>query len=150
MTRSFTPSRLGLLALLTLAGCAASTEGGGDVVDSANAPGEVTGPEDIAEGGDGDTTTPATRAPFAYSATCNLPAAPPPESGVVLTEAFPNLILSYPLLLTHANDDSNRLFVIERFGFATMYAGAGVGVVIGAVIFFVWDARIEARARGPG
>jgi MFS family permease len=36
-------------------------------------------------------------------------------------------------------------FVIERFGFAAMYAGAGAGIVVGAALFFAWDARIERR-----
>ncbi len=54
--------------------------------------------------------------PFVYSTACNLPAEPPSDTSVVLTNAFPNLNVSFPLLLTHANDGSGRLFVLERFG----------------------------------
>ncbi|MEN8161204.1 MAG: MFS transporter, partial [Myxococcota bacterium] len=39
-------------------------------------------------------------------------------------------------------------FVIERFGFAAMYAGAGAGIAVGAVFFFAWDARVERGGRG--
>jgi len=55
-------------------------------------------------------------APFVYSTACGLPADPPSNTTVVLVDAFPALPISYPLLLTHANDGSNRLFVVERFG----------------------------------
>ena len=36
-------------------------------------------------------------------------------------------------------------FVIERLGFAAMYALAGAGLAVGSVAFFVWDGRGTGR-----
>jgi MFS family permease len=41
-------------------------------------------------------------------------------------------------------------FVIERFGFGAMFAGAGVGLAVGTVVFFVWDLRLARRPRRGG
>jgi predicted MFS family arabinose efflux permease len=38
-------------------------------------------------------------------------------------------------------------FVIERFGFGAMFAGAGVGLALGSAAFFVWDLRLSGRRR---
>jgi MFS family permease len=38
-------------------------------------------------------------------------------------------------------------FVIERFGFGAMFAGAGVGLALGSAVFFVWDVRLSRSRR---
>ncbi|MDP6945322.1 MAG: PQQ-dependent sugar dehydrogenase, partial [Myxococcota bacterium] len=111
------------LGLYVVSGCAGETEGPSDVADTphlsdigAGGLGADVPPSDAAEGTDTAGRTGGGRAPFVYSTSCSLPPAPPSASGLVLVDAFPNLNISYPLLLTHANDGSNRLFVVERFG----------------------------------
>jgi len=37
--------------------------------------------------------------------------------------------------------------VIERFGFAAMFAAAGTGMALGTLVFFAWDARVARRGK---
>ncbi len=37
--------------------------------------------------------------------------------------------------------------VIERFGFAAMYAAGGIGLALGTLVFFAFDARVARRGR---
>ena len=37
--------------------------------------------------------------------------------------------------------------VIERFGFAAMYALGGIGLALGTVAFFLWDAALLRQGR---
>ncbi|MGB0591061.1 MAG: PQQ-dependent sugar dehydrogenase [Myxococcota bacterium] len=121
-----------LLGLLVLACASCGSEdvasGDGDTVTapSAGSDGNVTDAQNI-NSPTGDGTTPAPDVapepsgphPFVYTTACQLPPEPPSTSDVTLVNAFPVLLpgmINYPLLLTHAGDDSGRLFVVERFG----------------------------------
>ena len=44
-----------------------------------------------------------------------------PGSDLTLVNAFPNLSFNQPLLLTHAGDNSDRVFVVEKPGFVHVF-----------------------------
>ncbi len=43
------------------------------------------------------------------------------HNGVILVKAFPNLSFNQPLFLTHSNDGSNRIFVVQQDGFIKVF-----------------------------
>ena len=130
MTR---PHLVSLLFCLPIAFCAscASEDGASAVATSSDVTtrGETrgdAGPSD-ALASSRDTSTPSedsasspdTPTPFVYATSCGLPEEPPSSSEVALVPAFPLMApgqVNFPMLLTHANDGSERLFVVERFG----------------------------------
>ncbi|MCH8021043.1 PQQ-dependent sugar dehydrogenase, partial [candidate division KSB1 bacterium] len=43
------------------------------------------------------------------------------NNDVILVKAFPNLSFNQPLFLTHSNDGSNRIFVVQQDGFIKVF-----------------------------
>ena len=122
-----------MLCLTLVAGCgeeSAPSDPPQDALrarEEADAPRTKEGGERDAQSSAGDVSSagmdaervPSGPRPFVYATECSLPAEPPSSSEVSLGLAFPLMgpgQVSFPMLLTHAGDQSGRLFVVERFG----------------------------------
>ncbi|MFQ5754190.1 MAG: PQQ-dependent sugar dehydrogenase, partial [bacterium] len=69
-------------------------------------------------------------------------------NNISLVEAFPNLSFSKPVFLTHSNDGSNRIFVVEQSGRIKVFPNNFD--VTNAAIFLTIENRVNDGASEMG